>query len=66
MERVTLIKRNTSAEIKMTARVSEQDEGMSFSFSQAHVQNGGWRLRTDTHLVHAASKYLQEQPVLKL
>lgn len=49
MDRVTLIKRNTSAETKTTVRVLESKTKMCLSPpSQAHVQNGGWCLTTDT------------------
>lgn len=33
--------------------------------SQAHVQNGSWCWRTETHIAHAIPQYLQEQPVFK-
>lgn len=42
MERVTLIKRNTSAETKMIIRVLEQDKSVSFAFQSSTCTK--WRL----------------------
>lgn len=42
MERVTLIKRKTSTEAKITIRVLEQDKGVSFAFRSSPCTK--WRL----------------------
>lgn len=66
MERVTLIKMNTSAETKMTIRVLEQDKGVSSVFQSCTCTKRRLAFE-DRHKVSTCSiQHLQKQPGLKL